>query len=457
MDKYLQLLLQQENTVIIPDLGALMITNETTQELMFNEYLKFNDGKLHKFIAENSNMDEQEATNFVAKYVREIKADLDKGDTYDMFEFGRFKKKDDKIEFENWNKYNAGAAAPKKSTQIEPATDKVEAKEPVKKAATKKTIEKKPVEKKAAKKPATPKTEKKPEPKVDEKKEEVKNTYVPPVETPKVEEVKAKVEEKVEDTAKTIDKKVAAAATVTAAAGVSARDKVETKKKPKANAKPSQEKKEKKRKGAGFWILLALLLLLGAGGVYYGMNYKKLNQQFGFTMGESELLADNNDANNTEDANSSENNETDLESENENIELDENGNPISETEMEENLDADGNPIEAGEESMEETTEEATEVVEEKVDEVEEVVETVNYGNTSGSFHVIVGGFADGSNAEKLAADLKTKGYGASVVGQFDGLHMVSAQSFNSRDEAKGAMSGIRSGVTESAWIFKYPK
>lgn len=460
MDKYLQLLLQQENTVIIPDLGALMITNEGTQELMFNEYLKFNDGKLHKFISENSNMDEQEAANFVAKYVREIKIELDKGETYDMFEFGRFKKKDDKIEFDNWNKFNGTAAtpiveAPKKSTQLDEASDKVEAKDPVKKAPTKKEAPKedKKVEKPVAKKETKVKAEKKSTKKAEEKKEEVKNTYVPPVTPPKVEEkvdeVKTKVEEvapKKEEIKKPV---IATASAVASSPGKDVKDAVKTsntKKEVKPNAKAKPQKEEKKKRGAGLWILLVLLLLLGAGGIYYGMNYKALNEKFGFTKAEEPVVADNSQTEdeNTDTEDADINSEDEMMSDSLDMEYDENGNPI----LTEN-ETDG--------------EEANEMIEESVETpVEEPVQEeapapVNYGNTSGSYHVIVGGFADQSNANNLAADLKGKGYGATVVGQFDNLHMVAAQSFNSREEAQQAMSGIRSGVTESAWIFKYPK
>ena len=41
MDKYLLLLLKEVNTIIIPDLGALTITNHSTGEIMFMPFLKY--------------------------------------------------------------------------------------------------------------------------------------------------------------------------------------------------------------------------------------------------------------------------------------------------------------------------------------------------------------------------------------------------------------------------------
>jgi hypothetical protein len=52
MDKYLLLLLKEVNTIIIPDLGALTITNHSTGEIMFMPFLKYDDGKLATYISE---------------------------------------------------------------------------------------------------------------------------------------------------------------------------------------------------------------------------------------------------------------------------------------------------------------------------------------------------------------------------------------------------------------------
>ena len=103
MDQYLLQILKETNTIIIPGLGALTITNTATGEVMFMPYLKHDDGKLSAHIATKEGIEENEAKNIVAKYVREIQTSVDKGDSYNMFQFGTFSKgADGDIEFENW-------------------------------------------------------------------------------------------------------------------------------------------------------------------------------------------------------------------------------------------------------------------------------------------------------------------------------------------------------------------
>lgn len=100
MDKYLLEILKESNTIIIPGLGALTITNKETGETMFMPYLQHDDGKLAAFISEKDGIDEADAKNMVAKYVREIQTELDKGESYSMFGLGEFMKADDgDIEF----------------------------------------------------------------------------------------------------------------------------------------------------------------------------------------------------------------------------------------------------------------------------------------------------------------------------------------------------------------------
>lgn len=90
MNKYLIEILKLQNSVILPGLGALMIPSQKTGKVFFNQHLKFNDGSLARYLAENEGVELQEAQNKVAKFVREIEAQIGKGEAYDMFEFGKF-------------------------------------------------------------------------------------------------------------------------------------------------------------------------------------------------------------------------------------------------------------------------------------------------------------------------------------------------------------------------------
>ena len=72
MEKYLQQLLKEVNTVIIPGLGALTVTNHSTGEMMFMPYLKYDDGKLSSYIAERKGSSIEEAKDFILSKVEEI-------------------------------------------------------------------------------------------------------------------------------------------------------------------------------------------------------------------------------------------------------------------------------------------------------------------------------------------------------------------------------------------------
>lgn len=100
MTLYLQNLLKETKTVIIPGFGALTVTNEATGEIMFMPYLKFDDGTLTKHIMEHEACDLAEAKNSVSKFVNEVNIVLEKGGSFQMRHFGAFSMKDGEIVFE---------------------------------------------------------------------------------------------------------------------------------------------------------------------------------------------------------------------------------------------------------------------------------------------------------------------------------------------------------------------
>ena len=102
MNNYLLLLLRDLKTIIIPGLGALTLTNEATNELLFMPFLKYDEGTLSKYIAEKEGMEVNDAKNLIAKFVREVLAELDKGEQYDMYQFGSFSKVNNEIVFKQW-------------------------------------------------------------------------------------------------------------------------------------------------------------------------------------------------------------------------------------------------------------------------------------------------------------------------------------------------------------------
>ena len=222
MDKFLIELLRLHNSVILPDFGAIVIANENTGEVMFNEYLKFNDGKLIALIVANSTMEEQDAKNVIAKYIRDIQIQLDKGESYDIFGLGSFQKdKDGSAIFK-------GNINPSNKKEVEVFMGPSPTPPP---SAPKKEVEAPIIE--------------------DE------DTIRPEIDlTTSAEATSIQLEEKTTTPAPQMEK---------------------TKK-----VKPTKQTKEKKKRGILFWILIFFLLVLSAGGVFVGVKYEEVKTYMGW-------------------------------------------------------------------------------------------------------------------------------------------------------------------------------
>ena len=72
MDKYLVEILKAFNTIIIPGLGALNLTNPETGECLFMPYLKYDDGKLSLYISETEGMSDNDAKVEFNKYLNSL-------------------------------------------------------------------------------------------------------------------------------------------------------------------------------------------------------------------------------------------------------------------------------------------------------------------------------------------------------------------------------------------------
>lgn len=416
MDKYLQEILLAQLSVILPELGALTY-DKTKKEASFNPYVKYNDEKFENYLVEKHNIDKQEATNMVAQYVKEIQNHVNKGESFVMYNFGRFTKSDSgDVEFQNWSEFSS------KAEQKE---------EPKPTAETKKEDDKKKTTPKVEEKKTTPpKTESKASPKIDDKKttsldkKEDKKTAVVP-HTPS----------KTESTKPVTDKKTP----------IKKEDK-----KPIKKEKAPKEKKEKKKRGTFFYVNIALLLLLIACAVFIYLNYNKVQKFFGFAPSTeqnqpSDSLSNAEETANNEYAEYSEDSvdttaEISSDTSNEEEMYSEEGDAVAEgTEIDEEI-----PSKVGENTAEETVSSSP------------ASQTTAVPSSSGSYHIIGGGFQNPENAERFAQTLQGKGFSAHVVGVFDGLSMVAIQSYNSMDEAQSALSSVRSqsGVS-SAWIFKH--
>ncbi len=91
MEKHLQQILQEVNTIIIPGLGALTVTSHKTGEVMFMPYLKYDDGKLASFIAEKEGITLDEAKALISKDVTAILNTIEAGNGFNLNGIGSFK------------------------------------------------------------------------------------------------------------------------------------------------------------------------------------------------------------------------------------------------------------------------------------------------------------------------------------------------------------------------------
>jgi len=411
MNKYLIEILKLRTSVTLPGFGALMIANSKTGKIVLNQLLKYDDKVLAKFIAEKENIDLQEAQNRVSQFIKEIDLDLSKGETYDIFKFGKLSKTENgSIVFEMDDVMKKEQVLPiASSTKPEPKVEKsiVSIPEPEvkpvveKKGATRK-VEMESTEESQA---ITPKVEKKKEVVKPEEKEVPKNVYTPPV-VPKV--------EKVEKPTPKIDKKVESKEIVVKAEPKILTAKEKAKQEKEANKKWQKtqlgDKEDTKKRKLWPWVVVLLLIAIGVGVFIFQDKLK-------------DILGSSADTEKIEDV------------------------KVEDVVSDDVVAMDTLNVEFEEVEVLEEPETPEEIIEEEVIEPVTNVQT----STTGSYHIIGGAFGEEANANAFAT--KTGGI---VLGRFNGVYQVAVKSYNTRTEVNSAFSSVSSEYT-GAWVFKYPK
>jgi len=441
MNNYLLQLLKEVKTLIIPGLGALTVTNESTGEILFMPYLKFDDGTLAKHIASKENMELNDASNMISKFVREVTAELDKGNSYDMYQFGRFVKVDGEIAFEAWS----GGNSAEQKTGEAPAKQ-----EPVVETPVAPVVESVKVEPKEE--TPLPKTES--ESGKDEKPKEEK--IIPPVvEAPVIEEAKKPVETpKVEEPK--VEKIVPPVVEVPKAEPKKAEPKPAPAKPAAKKEKPVKEPKapkEKKKTSVFAYILWGFLVLILGAGTFVAIQFDSLKKDFPIL---ADLAGENDDvAKGSEDVKQ--------------LEEDPGVNGDSATASEPIPEDDVQVVE-DQLPAEKTVEEPKKTVAPKKETpapkpkttvtvnkkpVTKTPKTTSTATFDGSkhFHVIAGSFGSEANANKLAGKLQSKGFGEASVTMNNGMYRVSVKGFATLNEATAEAANIQSSVP-GAWVLK---
>ena len=413
MDKYLLQILKETNTIIIPGLGALTITNTETGEIMFMPYLKHDDGNLANYIAENEGWELNDAKNLIAKYVRDILTKLEKGEEYSMYEFGTFRMEAGDIEFINWYKSNQADSQDENSEIIVPLPAE-EIEPEVEEVTSADEIEEEPIAK-------PEEIQKDPDPVVEKEIEEVK-----PIE-PEIIEVNETPDnnDQQENEIREKDEPV----------HIYAEPEIN-------NALPDEEKteekvyyqevviEEKSGRGVVFWSLMVLLTILVTGGIFLAVFYEEAKAYFPFLQQTEESV-------------------TDEEQQEDEVPYDENA---IENNQEETISEVPEDTLASENTEVLVTESEEDI---KTTNVQPVIESSNTPETGKPYHVIGGAFMEKSNADRYADKLSIEGNPSVIVGRFDSLYLVSIRSFSSPAEARENLNSLQS-ISSKAWIFKWP-
>lgn len=100
MEKHILNLLNHNLRVIIPDFGAFIIRQKEPVIIVFNEFLKYNDGLLIDYIAKTEQIEKDIARQKVADYAESIIKTLNSGKEFKISGVGILRKTDnEKIEF----------------------------------------------------------------------------------------------------------------------------------------------------------------------------------------------------------------------------------------------------------------------------------------------------------------------------------------------------------------------
>lgn len=489
MNQYLQDLLKETKTVIIPGFGALTITNESTGEIMFMSYLKFDDGTLVKHVAQVEGVDTDEAKARIAKFVNEMTIVLDSGANFQLKNFGSFKKVDGEIAFEKGEGSSSQTVAPviaepvvvvevpepaqeepatapiEESTQpeIEPIPEPTPIVEEVPKSDLDSILENPIVSVQEAKVEETTEipVEIVPEPVLENTETELSSETPIPV----VEEVAQNTPEPVDVTP--LAEPVSVTPTIQEeSTTVSQEEKQEEPTPvpvithPKSEKKPTDKKEKaaptKKKTGVFAYILYGIVVIILGAGTYIAINFNDLKKDFPILAdlaGENEVIADSTDL-------------KELTNENEEISSDTmpEAEPIPSETVEQPEVTEPTPAPEPAPAPKPTPKQVsipkpvvkpvTTSTPKPVSKPSGSSKSFPQPDLSKPFHIIAGSFGSEANAKKLASDLKSKGMNQISIGEQGGMYRVSIKGFTSKEEASKALPSVQ-GTVPSAWVYNW--
>ena len=423
MNKYIVELLKTTNRIIIPELGAFITKKDDPETIVFNEFLKFNDGVFIDHIAEKEGIENDKALEMTGGFVKEIFEKLEKGGVHVIEGLGEFQKDaKGKIQFVPDTVKKDSPKAKKTAKKVAPVVKPKEIPDPDK--------EKKALEAKRKEEEEKKKAEEKMKEEEMKKEKEKKAAEEKKEEEMKKQEEKMKEEEKKKAKIVTqplvdpVPKKSEEPKELIELDEKEKEESISEKKVIKTKEEKSPEKKvekattiihtEKKKSNLLMWLLLSLIPVILF--VVWFM-----------------FLRDGKQPVETEQA---------IQAEPEKTEEAITPQPaIAATDTAE--------------TVEPQSTEQTDVLPEKPEIVEEEVVAQPAVTGGKKFYIVAGCFEKEENADNYVTLLRDKGFNPEKFGTIGRLHAVSFRSFSSREEAIVELKNIRNTTEPSAWLLYY--
>lgn len=403
MKTYITELLNSNSRLIVPDFGAFIVKQKNPKIIVFNEFLKYNDGLLIDYIVAKEKIEKEAAKDKVTEFVKDIRNILNNNEEVLFEGVGKLAKdptgkiilfKEGEVVEKKEVKKEKPQRKEKNVTEFEivnevnddkkekPVKEKNDLESP--KVVAKAQIEKKKVE-------TTEKEVKEAKKEEFEVKPEVKAEPIQEKPEVKAEPVQQPVQQKPEIRKETV-----------------------TIKKPEPEKIKIQERPRgpvsNKKAGTQYvlWILLILLvngLILG----WFVFNDRISNV---FKKSRNEVI------------------------------------------ISKNIDSDNEATEAlnTEEAIKEETLNVPENLSDKQQSLSTPVANVN---SEKKYYIVAGCFKDLNNANSLVNELKSKGYKSEKFGRIGSLHAVSYDSFIDKNAATVKLREIRQAEKKDAWIIFY--
>jgi len=470
--KYIYELLLLNDRVIIPGFGAFLKSKGKIENLIFNEFIKFNDGQLTNYVAEHEKVDVKVASERIDELVAGIKGRLENGERIMLENLGELYIDDqNRIRYAADITVNESILQPEKPVAPEnaPADDKHGKQTPVATPAECVEISDGPIQEKPVGNAGDIKTSddeiiKKIQPEIIEGQPQVdKKEYgftklnielKPPVigsVKPKAEEVKPVQEKKPEVKPSGKVNVQPIPPPVTPKPDVKEKPKITNKmdtqkQPPRPVGKSGTQTRGSKNNNTFIWLIVIIvpLLAIAAWVIFDYENVKSIFASSGPESGQVQMITPDGNQNKT-------GQDTTGMSATDAGKADSAATATNQGGLAGTLKADKKN--KGTQDNKQDVKKKSTATGSKDYQRKGSYEDVTL-NPKNKFHVIAGGFLYKENADNMVQDLDKKGYKSGIIGQFNGFYYVSACAFTSKTDAKIEENYLKKEGIE-AWLYFY--